>query len=209
MGRFKLIKVSLFLSLLILLASSVVAAPTPVTVDISSLGSSVNVELEISLYDNSGTVGDSYVVIDNVILGTDIDDFDDGTLGGFNESMNPASVGVVSQMMRIDEDSFTPTIVYRDYFPATGSVLSFDFECFLSDVSGPFGQDELVVSLLDPDTLDPLVTGLTPGYGDILIISASGIQAHDIVELTIVPVPGAAALCGLGLGIGSLIRRRL
>lgn len=196
------------------LACPALTAPIFVSFDLSGL-SATNIELEISLYDNSGTIGDSYALIDNVVLGADVDNFDDGTLGGFNNSLNPASVGVENQMLRIDEDpTFNPTIAYRDYTPATGSELSFDLELFLSEDSGSFGQDNLVFSLLDPDTLDPLVPGLTQGFGDVLSITGDGYGANEkMVSVStstsrVIPLPGAAILCGIGLGFAGLIRRR-
>jgi len=68
--------------------------PSYVTIDVSGLVGK-DISLDFSLYDNSGVVGDSWAVIDNVAINGMVVDFEDGTLGGFDDSLNPDSVEVV------------------------------------------------------------------------------------------------------------------
>lgn len=174
-----------------------------------------DVKLGVSLYDNSGGIGDSWAVIDNVRLGSAKDDFEGAGLGGFNSSLNPGSVsqvagsldGTGNYVMRISEDpAVTPTIVYRDYPSRDGNVLAFGFELFASDARGFWGPDTLVFSLLNPQTLNPLVPGLT-GRGDILAISSQEIRHIDAVEVaTAIPVPGSLLLTLLGAVVVRLRR---
>lgn len=195
--------------LVILCAVSTVSAVSQnASVQLAGLAGQ-DVELVVSLYDNSGVIGDSWALIDNVMLGPARDDFEDGGLGGFDGSLNPASVAVVSgsldetgsYVMQMSEDPvFTPTIAYRDYISPDGAVLSFDFEMVASDTVGFWGADALVVSLLDPQTLEPLVPGLT-GFGDILAVDFQGMQYVSGVTVTSpVPVPGSLLLTMLGVG---------
>jgi hypothetical protein len=203
--------------LLALCPQLAVATPSHVSIDLSGLGGS-NLQLQAALFDNSGVIGDSWARIDNVVLGTAVDDFETGTLGGFDGSLNPASVllasgslnGTGSHLMRIDEDPVvTPTIAFRNY-SVSSNILAFDLELATSGTLGPMGQDELVFSLLNSATLDPLVPGLT-GVGDVLVVNASSIQHTNSVAVTTTQIPAPAALVlGLvGLGCLNLWHRRL
>mgnify|MGYP006304629107 FL=1 len=206
-------KRAVVVSMVLLGASTAMAAPYQASIDLSGLGGA-DLQLEMILYDNSGVIGDSWVFVDNVMLGSAMDDFEDGTLGAFNDSLNPDSVGVMpgsftdtgNFLMRIDEDPvFFPTIAYRDYSSPDGDVLTFDFELITTGEEGFFGPDEFVVSLLNPDTLGPLVPGLTDS-GDVLVITAEGPVYSDTVAVQVIPAPGALLL-GL-IGVGTLRRWR-
>jgi hypothetical protein len=205
----------------ILLAPCAPSGATPayhVSVDLSELGGS-GFQLQAALYDNSGMMGDSLVRIDNVVNGSSAhDDFEAGTLGGFNSSLNPASASLVtgsldgtgSYVLRLDEDpAVNPTIVYRDYLIPDGPELSFDFEMVASDTVGFWGEDELVFSLWDPATQDPLVSGLT-GLGDVLAVRASGMEYVHTVAVTtaLIPAPAALTLGLIGAGGVAVWRRR-
>lgn len=188
-----------------------------VSIDVSSLVGNA-IELEIDLFDNSGVIGDSWALIDNVIFGAEVADFEDATLQGFTvDSLNPLSVGVFpgslssgNWLLRIDEDlGVTPTITWRDFLPSTATTLSFDFKLISDGTVGPWGQDSLVVNLLDPFTLNPLVPGLY-GFGDVLEATASGAVYSPGVEVELVPVPPALLLGMIGIGTaGAGLFRRL
>ncbi len=63
--------------------------PYHVSVDLSGLAHPSDVELVFELFDDSVTIGDSWVHIDNVTLGGIVDaNFEGGTLGGFDDSSN-------------------------------------------------------------------------------------------------------------------------
>ena len=191
-----------------------------VELDLSSLGIDLSVvsdlELEIQLYDNNWWLGDSWANIDNVVLSPETIDFESlppGDLGGFDGSLNTfGSVSVLespsgsgNHVMQILEDPwFFSTLVYRDFYGFTGSVLSFDVEAELGPSGGFLPGDELVFSLLslDFDTyLQPLVPGFS-GFGDVAFIDAGGLH--------VVPLPGACLLGLLGFGSAGLgLRRRL
>ncbi len=191
--------------LLALCLPSAATAAYHVSLDLSDLGGS-SFQLQVALYDNSGVIGDSLVRIDNVANGATRDDFEAGILGGFNSSLNPAGVsltagtldGTGNYIMRIDEDpAVNPTIVYRDYLTPDGPALSFDFEMVASGTAGFWGEDELVFSLLDPATQDPLVSSLT-GLGDVLAVRASGMEYVPAITVTTTLIPAPTALL-LGL----------
>jgi len=210
----------------VVLSGSAQALPTGpssayhVSIDVSGLGGQA-IQLEVDLFDNSGVLHDSAAWLDNVTLrnaGSLIDrsNFDDGTLQGFDKSLNPASVSVESAAMisgasslalRVDEDNLvTPTITFRNFAANPVTLLEFDLGVNLSPTPGFFGLDELVVSLLKP-TLEPLVPGLT-GSGDVLSMSASGYHASAGVTVEglqpVIPEPltllaSLTALIGLGV----------
>ena len=212
---------NLFVALLALIAFSGTtwALPSRVSIDVSSLAGS-GIELEIDLYDNSGVIGDSWALIDNVSLepAIEIIDFETGTLEGFEDWLNPVSVGVVagsliggSYVLRIDEDpGVTPTITYtyRDFLPSAATTLSFYFEMTASNTPGPWGLDALVFSILDPVTLSPFpsLPGLY-GFGDVLEVTASGVMYSPGVTVTVIPVPGALLLGMIGIGTMDIFRR--
>jgi hypothetical protein len=199
------------------------ATPYWVEVDVSSIAGS-DIELEIDLFENSGIVGDSWAFIDNVQIGGPTGiieevDFEDGTLQGFDDTWNPAQVNIVTGdwwsenwMMQIDEASFTPTITYRDFLPSSATTLHMEFEFISDGTVGPFGQDALVASLLDPVTLNPLITGLT-GSGDFLETTASGNSVSpEVTGIEPIPEPTTILLMSCGLlgllGIGIRHRKK-
>ena len=191
-----------------------------VELDLPSLGIDLSVvsdlELEIQLYDNNWWLGDSWATIDNVDLSPETIDFEGlppGDLAGFDDSLNTfGSVSVLespsgsgNHVMQILEDPlFSSTLVFRDFYGFTGSVLSFDVEAELAPSDGFWPGDELVFSLLslDFDTyLQPLVPGFY-GFGDVAFIDADGLH--------VVPLPGACLLGLLGFGSAGLgLRKRL
>ncbi len=184
------------------------------SIDLSGIVGS-DFELEVAVYDNSGVIGDSYALIDNVVFGAVSDDFESGIGGFIVDSFNPGSVNVVggslngsgASVLRIDEDPFvTPTLTYRDYTGSSATSLSFDFQMFASDTVGLFGRDELVFSILDPVTFDPMLPDLT-GFGDVLAINSDGMIYTNDVAVSIVPVPGALLLGMVGFGTVGLWRR--
>ena len=185
------------------------ADPYIVTVDLSSFTSTPDdVQLVFDLWDNSGALGDSRVLIDNVVFSPATDDFSAG-LGGFVD-IGGGGVSVVSQQMQLAEDfGAYPTSAAQKYIAAASKTLQFQFDWFSTGASGAFGPDEFVVSLVDP-TFIPLTPGLD-GLGGILSVSgASGdltIETMSYVDLTVVPVPGAMLLGGLGMASVVLIRR--
>ena len=163
-----------------------------VAIDVSTVAVQ-NLEIEFALYDNSGVIGDSWALIDNVVYGAETEDFEDGTLGGFDASLNPASVQVIndtldgsgSKVMHIAEDPvLTPTYVFRDFVVSGAGTIEFDFSLFGSGLVGPYGLDELVVSILDADTLSPLLPGLTPGFGDVVAANSNGLIEVDGVTVS-------------------------
>ncbi len=173
-------------------------------------------ELEIAFYDNSGVVGDSWALIDNLAFGAVSDDFESGFGGIIVDASNPASVNVVggnldgtgASVLRIDEDLFvTPTYAYRDYTGSGATSLSFDFQMFGSDTVGPFGLDEIVFSIIDPFTLAPLLPSLSPGFGDVLAVNSAGMAFTNDVDVSVVPVPGALLLGMIGFGTLGALRR--
>jgi len=212
----KRIAAVLSVGVLMLWSGSVQADFYHVSVPLSDLGVS-SFQLVAELYDNSGVIGDSWARMDNVAVGSVVVDFEDGTLGGFDESLNdPDSVEVVggtldgtgSLLMWIDEDPiFSSTIVFRDYSVSIGDTLTFDVETTLSTEPGFWGLDQFVVSLKDPDTGAPLLDGLT-GFGDILAVDVGGFENTGGAEVTVVPAPAAVLLGLLGFGAGGLGLRR-
>ena len=199
----------LMVGLLCVASQVLMAAPTHLDIDLSGIGSPF--ELEIQLYSNSAPYNNSWARIDNVIAGTEAFDFEDGTLQGFDNSLNSSSVnaiagtitGVSAYVLEILEDPAYPsTITFRQFSDPSAMVLSLDL---LTEI---YGDDELVLKLLDPDsdTGAPMLEGLN-GLGDVLRVTALGIQCSNEVS-TVVPVPGALALGLLGLGGAGALRRR-
>lgn len=196
-----------------------------VEIDLSALSGPTDLELVFELYDNSGALGDTYVLIDNVAFdGVIVADFESGTLDGFDDSLSsPGSVGVVggslsgagSNVMQIKEDPvFVNTLVFRDTLATTASTLAFDFALWApSPTAGLFGYDEFVVSLVDASSLNSLITGLTPGLGDVLSIGADG-TISNVTEVQVtqgpnpIPTPSATLLGLFGLGFLAAARRR-
>ena len=204
------------LSLFIFVCPAQGDMPWHVSIDTSGLVGT-DLELEFALYDNSEVLGDSWALIDNVTFGGVLENFEAGTIGGFDDSLNtPGTVSAVSGslvgpgsfVMRMDEDPvFSSTIAFRDFAGSSATTLEFDLLFSGSDTVGFFGLDEFVVSLLDPFTLDPLLGGLTPDLGDVFAINADGAVFTDTVTAAVVPVPGAVLLGVVGLGCVGLLRR--
>jgi hypothetical protein len=201
-----------------------------VSIDLSALGidvSATDVELRVALYDRSDVTGDSHPFLDNVRLGSAIDDFTDGggdaSLEGFSDSpdldfvsVEEHPLGTGNHVMRIHEENIVdpflpsayPALAVRNYFSPDGSVLSFDLDTRLSDAVGFSGLDELVVSLLDPGSLSPLVDGLAPGSGDVVAFTAFTVRSVTGVDVEVVPTPGACLLAFLGFGSATLKLRK-
>jgi hypothetical protein len=201
----KRVHVVFSLVLLVLCSSSACADLYHVSIDLSALGGS-GFRLEAALY--SPVLEGSWVLMDNVTLGSTIDDFEGGVLGAFiPDPLNAGSVSVVSGslngtgsfVIRIDEDpAVNPTIVYRDYPGPTGSTLSFDLETKANPTTNTF-DDEFVISIVDSHW-NPLLVGLN-GFGDVAVVNASG---STVGGLTVVPAPAALLLGLVGFGAGGL-----
>ena len=191
--------------------------PYHASIDVSGITGS-DFELEIAFYDNSGAIGDSWAFIDNVVFGAQTDNFEGGGIGGFViDPLNADSVNVVGgslngsgvSVLRIDEDPFvTPTFAYRDYTGSGATSLSFDLRMIASDTAGPFGLDELVFNILDPITLDPLLPGIFPGFGNVLSVNSSGVNYTNDVAVSVIPAPSTLLLGSMGVGFVSWLRRR-
>jgi hypothetical protein len=183
--------------------ASLLAAPTTRVVDIDISSITGPFEMEVQLWSSSG----SWAWMDNIVSGTEGVDFETGTLEGFDTSLNPVSVNVVggnvngsgAYVLEIAEDAAWNTITFRSFLAPTSLTLSFDMLTDLRD------SDELLVSILDPDTGDGLLEGLE-GYGDVLRIYADDIDSSDDVTAMVVPVPGAMVLGLIGVG---LVRARV
>jgi hypothetical protein len=204
--------------IVILAGAALPASGTPlhVSIDVSSLGLGSDLELEFALYDNSGVVGDSWALVDNVSLGGDRVDFEDGLTGGFDDGLNPDTVEVVAgsldgaglMVMRIDEDaSVTPTLTFRVFTNSSATSLEFDFEFSTGDVAGVFGLDQFVVSLLDPATGDALLPALSEGLGDVLAVDFDGLAHTPEVTVIVIPEPGALFVFVVIVGGTRLARR--
>lgn len=188
-------------------------------IDVSGLAGK-SIELEVSVYNNNGIAGDSRVQIDNVALGSNRQEFETGSLGGFDATLNPASVNVVSgslngtgsYVLQVDEDpAYSPTITFCDFAGSSATTLDFDISFSGSSSPGFFGLDDLVVRLLDPQSLEPLLQGLNPGVGDLLAVDEGSVQTAGGVSFSpaqTVPAPGAIVLGSLGLALTALGARR-
>ncbi len=191
--------------MVVVVGSSAASAGFSGSVDVDISGIATPFQMEVQLYSMSEPYGDSWVWLDNVVSGAEVFDFEDGTLQGFDDSLNPGSVMVVpgtidggTQVLMVAEDPlYLSTITFRDFSLPTTSVLSFDFSVNLN------GMDSVVISLLDPENGEPLMAGLNEGYGDLIEISLRGILVVDAVSVTtnVIPVPGALGLGLFGVGL--------
>lgn len=188
--------------LVFLLSMRLGATPKQVTIDVSSLMGQA-FELEVSLYDNSGVIGDTWVLLDDIVYGSQGEDFEDGTTGAFDDSLNPDSVNATEgnllgdgdYVLRIDEDpGVTPTITFMDFTLSDAGLLSFTFDMVASTTAGPFGYDELVFCIVDPVTLQPLVPGLTIDFGDVLAADYEGITSAEQHTLSIGSTDGGSVV---------------
>ena len=201
---FKYVLVSL--AAFLFLPTLSLAAPTHVEIDISSLVGTP-ISLDLQLWDNSGVVGDSWVLIDNVVLasGTPID-FEGGNLGGFvvdpTVGIVPGSIdGTGSSVLRMDEDMWLwPVLAYRDYAGSAATTLSFDFDMTASDTVGAWGLDEFQVNVLDMSYSGADIWGA-------VIVNADGIVTSAETTFSIIPAPGALLLGMIGVGTTAIFPR--
>jgi hypothetical protein len=197
----KLILFSLCLSLWLGVTGFCFAIPIRVTTDISSISGS-DFELEFAL-DGAGTFAAS-VFLDNIIIkdsgGTTIVNlpFNSG-VGGFTEDPPGAPVSNVGGRLRLGEhpSAFT-TLVFQDFSLATVSSLSFEFEVFDFD-SGALIKDTFRASLLDPATLDPLLT-LSPSDSAFFKYETGVGSSFDAGITTIHPIPEPSTYLLMSLG---------
>jgi hypothetical protein len=208
----------LYLPALIAGASgTLLGTPIHLTIDASSL-TSQDIQLNFSLYDNSDTIGDSSALVDNVTFGAAFEAFESGTIGSFVvDAFNPDSVAAVpgtlngsgSWMLAIDEDLYvTPTITWRDYSASSAATIGLDLDFLASTTPGFFGYDQLVISLLDPSTFNPLVPGLY-GFGDVFQIDATGYRmTSEVMVGPVVPEPTTVLLLAAGLPAALIARFR-
>jgi len=191
-------------SALLLLNISTASAMLEVWIDVSDLGDR-EIELEVALYDNSGVVGDSWAFVDNIAVGPPRGDLPEGLDLSTAAAVAGSLEGVGSDATRVgEEENLTPTMLRWQRSVTNGNMLTFEFGMNASEEAGHWGLDELVFSILDPATGTPLLMGLTDGMGDVLAVTASGVQHTD--RVTIVPEP-ATLLFGV-FGIAFLRWRR-
>jgi hypothetical protein len=196
----------LALSAVLCAGSTGMGGPTHVQIQISSLVGKP-ISLDFQLWDNSGVVGDSWVLIDNVVLGSGTPiDFEGGDLDGFvvDPTVNivPGSIdGTGALVLRMNEDpSLWPVIVYRDYAGSDATTLSFDFDMTASDTVGAWGLDEFQMNVLDMN-----LSGRDIWWA--VTANADGIVTSQETTATVIPAPGALVLGLIGFGTAGLWRR--
>ena len=190
------------------------AVPIRVTTDISSISGS-NFELELAL-DGAGAVAAS-VLLDNIIIkdsgGAMVVNltFDSG-VEGFTEDPPGAPVSNMGGRLRLGEHpSAFATVAFQDFSLADVSSFSFEFEVFNFD-SGALIQDTFRASLLDPTTLDPLLT-LSPSDSALFKYETGVGSSFDAGLTTIHPIPEPSTYLLMSLGLLGLfgipyLRRR-
>ncbi len=132
-------------------------------------------------------------------------DFEDGTLGGFDDSLNPGSVDVVSgnlfgagsKLMRIDEDlGGTPTVTYKSYGSSIATTLTFELGMTTSETVGTWGLDTLAVDVRNPNSGTYYIM-------DALVVNAAGAVTSPETTISgaaVIPAPGASLLAMIGVG---------
>lgn len=188
-----------------------------VEIDLSALVGR-DVVLDFSLYDNNGTVGDSWALVDNVRL-DDTDDFEDPdhALDSWY-SIDPGDpvdaevtrvvgtlTGMGNGLMKISEGIPNPVIAARDFPTITNSTLSFDVRTNMSSVAGSSGLDEFVVTVYDwtgdgEENYDDIF--------DAVVVNAGGFTTAPEATVSVVPAPAALLLGLVGFGAGGIGLRR-
>lgn len=202
------LRVSLALAVMAFATSMALADAWHVRINLAAV-SSPDLQIEFAIYDNSGVRGDSYAHIDNVRFWSDLENFEAGDLGGFDDSLNAAAVsplagsldGFGQYVMAMNEDALvSPAIAFRTFTGSPGGgALHFDFEYTTTGAKGALGLDQFVVSILDPATLSPLLPGLTVGMGDVLAVDGMGMTSTDAVTVLPIPEPGTVVFLAVSV----------
>jgi len=212
-----------FLSLVMLACLSLLFIPSLASADLLRVDIDLtgyagrDITLSFGLWDYN-FLDDSSVKIDNVALTGVLDhDFEgitsqaelvsDGWYSGLdifwapNAFLDP-TVTPTGHAMQMNDDSSVPWPVLADYDYSSivGTTLSFDLDTSLSDVRGAWDLlDVFEVIIWDNSTYDDISPALR--------INSDGISSSSLTDVTVVPVPGAALLACIGMGMVSLIRR--
>ncbi|MGB2987497.1 MAG: hypothetical protein WBE26_16660 [Phycisphaerae bacterium] len=139
--------------------------------------------------------------------------FDTGNLFGWTSS-GPVTVDAIggtppAAVLGEDEFLFDGTDLHQVFEIPTGplATLSFTFAMFAEgDFPEPFPPDAFLVSLLDPGTLNPLVS--TPGYTDFFAVEFDGFFEDFVLDYDsgLVEVAGLTDLTTTDVfGIGGMV----